>query len=101
MVRVPGATFAVDIPGVDLPPVKLDDYLIDRHEVRNKEFKRFLDTGGYRDRHYWTEKFVDLGRVLSWEEAMTRFRDRTGRPGRRPGNWATIPRDRQITRSQA
>ena len=73
------------MPGIELPPAKLDDYFIDRYEVTNKEFKRFVDAGGYRDRRYWTEKFVDRGRVLSWEEAMTRFRDKTGRPG--PSTW--------------
>ena len=98
MVRVPGTNFAMDMPGIELPPAKLDDYFIDRYEVTNKEFKRFVDAGGYRDRRYWTEKFVDRGRVLSCEEAMTRFRDKTGRPG--PSTWelAIISRDRQITR---
>ncbi len=81
MVRVPGTNFAVDMPGIELPPAKLDDYFIDRYEVTNKEFKRFVDAGGYRDRRFWTEKFVNRGRVLPWEEAMTRFHDKTGRPG--------------------
>jgi eukaryotic-like serine/threonine-protein kinase len=85
MVRVPGTNFTVDMPGIELPPAKLDDYFIDRYEVTNKDFKRFVDAGGYRDRHYWTEKFFDRGRVLSWEQAMSRFHDKTGRLG--PSTW--------------
>ena len=83
MVRVRG--FTVDIPGSEQPHAKLDDYLIDRYEVTNQEFKQFVDAGGYRDPHYWIEKFADRGHVLSWEQAMTRFRDKTGRPG--PATW--------------
>jgi eukaryotic-like serine/threonine-protein kinase len=79
MVRVPGFTRS------ELTHAKLDDYFIDRYEVTNKEFKRFVDAGGYRDAHYWTERFVDHDQVLSWEQAMVRFRDKTGRPG--PATW--------------
>jgi formylglycine-generating enzyme required for sulfatase activity/dienelactone hydrolase/predicted Ser/Thr protein kinase len=85
MVRIPGGDVAVAMPGLDLPPVKLDDYLMDRYEVSNKDFKRFVDAGGYRNREYWTERFVDKRRGLSWDEAMTRFRDKAGRAG--PSTW--------------
>jgi len=30
------------------PPVKLLDYLLDKYEVTNREFKKFLDGGGYK-----------------------------------------------------
>ncbi len=101
MVRVPGTNFEADMPGIQLPPAKLDDYLIDRYEVTNKEFKRFVNAGGYQDRRYWTEKFLDGRRALSWEEASARFRDKTGRPG--PSTWelGDFPRVRRISRSQA
>ena len=85
MVRIPGGDFAVDMPGLELPAVKLDDYLMDRYEVTNREFKKFVDADGYGDRRYWTQNFVDNGRLLSWNEATTRFRDKTGRPG--PSTW--------------
>jgi formylglycine-generating enzyme required for sulfatase activity/dienelactone hydrolase/predicted Ser/Thr protein kinase len=85
MVRIPGSDFAVEMPGLELPAVKLDDYLMDRYEVTNREFKKFVDAGGYHDRRYWTQKFVDNGRLLSWNEAIARFRDKTGRPG--PSTW--------------
>jgi dienelactone hydrolase len=63
----------------------LDDYWIDRFEVTNRQFKEFVDRGGYRRREYWTESFLEGGRSVSWEEAAGRFRDTTGQPG--PATW--------------
>ena len=72
--------------GLDhLPPQRLRDFWIDRHEVTNRDFKRFVDAGGYRDRKYWQHPFVDGGRTLTFEQAMARFRDSAGRPG--PATW--------------
>ena len=66
-------------------PVPLGDYWIDKYEVTNAEFKRFLDQGGYRKPEYWKHEFRKDGRVLSWAEAMALFQDKTGRPG--PATW--------------
>jgi dienelactone hydrolase/predicted Ser/Thr protein kinase len=67
-------------PAVDLPA-----FWIDRHEVTNREFPRFVDAGGYRSPEHWKGPFLDDGRELSWQEAMPLFRDGTGRPG--PATW--------------
>jgi dienelactone hydrolase len=67
------------------PVGALDDYWIDRFEVTNRQFKAFIDRGGYRRREYWTESFVDGGRSVSWEEAAGKFLDTTGQPG--PATW--------------
>ena len=87
MLPVPGGTvFSLWITALDhLPEVELPDYWIDRYEVTNKDFKEFVDQGGYRKREYWKEPFVKDGRELSWEEALTEFRDATGRLG--PSTW--------------
>jgi formylglycine-generating enzyme required for sulfatase activity/cephalosporin-C deacetylase-like acetyl esterase len=69
----------------DLPPIQLGDYWMDRYEVTNKQFKQFLDQGGYRKQEYWKQEFRKDGRAISWSEAMTLFRDTTGRPG--PARW--------------
>jgi dienelactone hydrolase len=88
MDRVPGGEVALEIPGLDhLPEVRLGDYLIDRTEVTNAQYKRFVDAGGYRSREYWRQPFVLEGRSLTWEQAISRLRDRTGRPG--PAGWAS------------
>jgi hypothetical protein len=62
-----------------------DDYWLDRFEVTNRQFKEFVDRAGYRQRDYWREPFLDGGKSLTWEEAVARFRDTTGRPG--PATW--------------
>ncbi|HVL66928.1 MAG TPA: protein kinase [Vicinamibacterales bacterium] len=81
MVFVPGGPFQVGVA----PPVTLPDYWIDQLEVTNAAYRRFVDAGGYRDPQYWTEPFRDRGRLLSFTEAMERFRDSTGRSG--PATW--------------
>jgi formylglycine-generating enzyme required for sulfatase activity/dienelactone hydrolase len=85
MVLVPGADSlggTIGIAAVGAPP---DPYFIDRHEVTNRQFKQFVDQGGYEKREYWTTPFVKDGRPVSWDEAMGAFRDATGRPG--PSTW--------------
>ncbi len=80
MLRAPGGPATVSNR-----TVTLDDYWIDRFEVTNRQFKTFVDAGGYRTRSYWTEPFVSGPRTLSWDEAMALFRDSTGQPG--PATW--------------
>ena len=83
MVLVPGADSGViGIAAVEGPR---DPYFIDRHEVTNRQFKQFVDQGGYQKREYWKTPFVRDGKPVSWEEAMAVFRDTTGRPG--PSTW--------------
>ncbi len=77
MVRVHGGTSG---------DTELPDFYIDRFEVTNREFRRFIDAGGYGNTEYWKHPFVENGRVLSRDEALARFVDRTGRPG--PATWS-------------
>jgi formylglycine-generating enzyme required for sulfatase activity/dienelactone hydrolase/predicted Ser/Thr protein kinase len=81
MVFVPGGEVAIGIA----PPVQIADYWIDRHELTNQDFKRFVDGGGYRDPKFWRQPFRAGDRVLTFEQAMDRFRDSTNRPG--PATW--------------
>ncbi len=86
MARIPGGGVTVDIVGLPhLPPVRVPEYWMDRYEVTNKQFKQFVDAGGYEKPDYWKQPFVENGRTLSWEEAISRFQDKTGRPG--PATW--------------
>jgi formylglycine-generating enzyme required for sulfatase activity/dienelactone hydrolase/predicted Ser/Thr protein kinase len=86
MVRITGGTVSLDLEGFyDLPSVEIPDYWMDRYEVTNKDFKQFVDVGGYQKPGYWKQPFLDNGRTLSWEEALSKFRDKTGRPG--PATW--------------
>ncbi|MBA2301126.1 MAG: protein kinase [Acidobacteria bacterium] len=81
MVPVPGGPFSVGVAA----EVRLPDFWIDRLEVTNQQFKRFVDANGYADQQYWTIPFADNGRTLPFAEAIARFRDTTGRPG--PASW--------------
>ena len=81
MVRIPGGRFQFR----SADPVELSDYWIDKHEMTNKEFKAFVQAGGYRTREHWKQPFIKDGRTLSWEEAMAELRDSTGRAG--PAVW--------------
>jgi formylglycine-generating enzyme required for sulfatase activity len=58
-----------------------EPYLIDRHELTNRQFMAFVEAGGYRQRDYWPAVFDDGGRTIAWAEGVARFRDATGRPG--------------------
>ena len=64
---------------------KVPDFFIDRCEVTNRQFKDFVTAGGYRNRKFWTQKFVKDGKEPSWEEAVKGFVDQTGLPG--PSTW--------------
>jgi formylglycine-generating enzyme required for sulfatase activity len=68
------------------PSISLPGFWMDRYEVTNRQFKEFVDAGGYRKPEYWKEPFLKEGHPLWWEQAMLEFHDLTGRPG--PANWS-------------
>lgn len=90
MVRVEGGEFQYR----SAQPVELADYWLDKYEVTNKQFKEFVDRGGYQKKDYWKEPFLNEGRTLSFDEAMGEFKDSTGRAG--PSTWelGTYPEGR-------
>jgi dienelactone hydrolase len=82
MIPVPGGDSRLD-DGSGFP---LDDYWIDRYEVTNADFKRFVAAGGYDSEKYWKEPFIKDGRGLAWKDAMALFKDKTGQAG--PAFWS-------------
>ena len=68
-----------------LGPYDLPPFFIDRVEVTNRDFQKFVDAGGYRRAEFWTHPFTTGGRTLSWAQAIDRFRDRSGSHG--PSTW--------------
>ena len=76
-------TFLVGTDGSQ--PLALRDWKMDRYETSNREFRAFIEAGGYRDSTWWLEPVRENGRTLSRAEAMARFVDQTGRPG--PSTW--------------
>ena len=84
----------VRVPATETEVGALGDFFIGRYEVTNREYKEFVDAGGYRNRDYWKVPFVKDGRTLTWEEAQEEFVDQTGQPG--PATWVggDYPQDR-------
>lgn len=75
----------VRVAGADMDFGRIEDFFIDKYEVTNSQYKEFVDAGGYRERKYWKHTFIKDGKILSWDEAVVRFVDQTGRPG--PATW--------------
>lgn len=90
MVRIPARPGS---SGLFSTSAVMPEFEIDRYEVTNREFKEFVNRGGYTDRKFWKIPFVKDGHPLSWEQAMAQFVDTTSRPG--PATWeaANYPPD--------
>jgi len=80
MVRVPG--WDEDVAG---EPTEFQDFFIGRYEVTNREYEKFVAAGGYQNRELWEHDFILLGKESSWDEAISRMVDRSGRLG--PSTW--------------
>ncbi len=81
MIFVPGLKSDpnANMPNPETVPIQ-KDYWMDQYEVSNKNFKKFVDSGGYRNRKYWKVPFIKDGRELSFDEGMKYFHDTTDRP---------------------
>jgi len=66
---------------------------MDVREVTNRQYKAFVDAGGYANRTLWDSTIVQDGKPLAWQDARKLFVDRTGQPG--PSSWegGAPPRD--------
>ena len=86
MVRIPSRIAPMNIVGLETYGGKsVYEFLIDRFEVTNKEYKQFVDAGGYNNKTWWTYTVYLEGKEISWESAMKRFVDKTGKQG--PAIW--------------
>lgn len=86
MVYIPGGGWGAYVTYLGwVGPFQLPPFYMDKYEVTNRDYQRFVDAGGYEKPDYWREKFVQDGHELSWQEAMKLLRDRTGRHG--PSTW--------------
>jgi formylglycine-generating enzyme required for sulfatase activity/predicted Ser/Thr protein kinase len=85
MVVAPAGRIGLGYPTSLAPLASIDQFLIDRNEVTNEQYKKFVGAGGYQKREFWKQPFVKDGKAISWEEAIAFFRDATGRPG--PATW--------------
>lgn len=86
MVRIPPGSVRLRMSGYDYTKgIPTDAFFVDRFEVTNRQYKEFVDAGGYGNQAYWKEPFVRDGRAIPWRDAVAAFQDQTGRPG--PATW--------------
>jgi predicted esterase len=85
MDTVPAGETGDMIDFVGLFVFNLPAFDIDRFEVTNRQYQTFVDEGGYRKPQYWKQTFIRDKKQLTWQEAISQFRDSTGRPG--PSTW--------------
>ncbi len=77
--------FSIYVFGLETPRVRFDGFWVDRYEVTNRQYKAFVDAGGYKRREWWQNRFTKGGKSLAFDEALSTFVDATGRPG--PATW--------------
>ncbi|MEO8880589.1 MAG: protein kinase [Gemmatimonadaceae bacterium] len=87
MVRVTGGAVDLEftVGFTDLKAIPLGDFLMDRFEVTNEQYKHFVIDGGYQRRELWEIPITENGHTVPWERGIARMVDRTGRPG--PSTW--------------
>jgi dienelactone hydrolase/predicted Ser/Thr protein kinase len=75
----------VRVQGAETIRGNIGDFYIDKYEITNKQFKEFVNNGGYRKREYWKHGFIKGGKELTWEEGIKEFVDPAGQSG--PSTW--------------
>jgi formylglycine-generating enzyme required for sulfatase activity len=97
MVRVPTLTLGLFLlTGFNSPNIEVPQFLVDRHEVTNKQYLQFVEGGGYKNKDFWKDLvFISDNEEVSWESAIARFRDSTGRHA--PSTWegGTFPEGKE------
>jgi dienelactone hydrolase/tRNA A-37 threonylcarbamoyl transferase component Bud32 len=86
MVLLRGAQLTGTLYGLDAGATfDLTDFLMDKVEVTNRQYKAFVDAGGYTNRAWWDSTVASGGKLMTFTDAIARFTDKTGRPG--PSSW--------------
>jgi eukaryotic-like serine/threonine-protein kinase len=86
MVRIPSLNSGMNIVGLESNGGKrVSEFLIDKFEVTNKQFKQFIDAGGYTNHNFWKYPIKKGNKEISFVEARKIFIDKTGRQG--PATW--------------
>jgi dienelactone hydrolase len=83
--KVPLSAPSYLVDWLQIEPVSGPDFLMDQYEVTNREYRKFVDAGGYRKQQYWKQPMQMEQKLVSWEEAMGYFHDKSGRMG--PSTW--------------
>ena len=86
MVRIPASVNEMYLQGLmKYGGIETPEFLADKYEVTNRQYKAFIDAGGYTNSSYWRFPIIEAGKEIPLAVARARFIDRTGRPG--PATW--------------
>ncbi len=86
MVRIPKNETLLIIVGLEQHGGKtVGEFLLDKYEVSNRQFKNFMDAGGYSNKSFWNHPVYANGKEIPLASALKLFIDKTGRAG--PANW--------------
>ena len=86
MVRIPAKNTPMYIVGLEgNGPKDVSEFLMDKYEVSNKQYKAFMNAGGYTNKRFWSNRIYANKKEISLDAALALFIDKTGRPG--PANW--------------
>jgi dienelactone hydrolase len=86
MVRIPKGISRMLIVGLERNgPRPVGEFLLDKYEVTNIQYKAFVDSGGYTNTSYWNYPIIADGKEIPLSAALPLFVDRTGRHG--PASW--------------
>jgi len=83
---IAGGNYTLTIPGLDhIEAVEIGNYHIDKFEVTNLDYMKFINDGGYQNPVYWVNKFMIKEKFVNRETAMKMMVDKSGMPG--PSTW--------------
>ena len=87
MALVIGGKTNIFLAGLDSrPAVTFSPYLIDKNEVTNQEYKKFVDADDYKIATFWSIPKVVNGKPFTFDQAQKLFIDKTGFAG--PASWS-------------
>ena len=91
----PGTEAMVLVPAGDVVlasgVVRVPAFIIDRHEVTNDRFLKFVSAGGYTNVSFWPETMVIGGVTMPRDAALEKLVDRTGVHAPRGWSGGTYP----------
>ena len=74
--------------------VRVPGFLVDRHEVTNDRFLKFVSAGGYTNPSFWPDSLMMSGVTMPRDAALEKLVDRTGVHAPRGWSGGTYPAGR-------
>ena len=84
------------VTGSQKPYGVLDDFFIDKFEVTNKDYKKFVDAGAYKNKEFWKVDFLEDNRVIPWKKRSKNLQIKPAPPDPPRGKIVRIKRKEKI-----